>query len=203
MDKTNIYIDKALRATPFIVAALLIATVSAYASGGGEAAAGEHGASPWIGFMWQVVNFSILVAILIFVARKPISEGLKSRIDTINKGIEEARAARQAAEKALAEVEERLKSKDREVQQMIEAAVRSGEKEKLLLIEDGKKMSQRIVEQAKVGIDLELKQARQALKKEAVEYAMQLAEQKIGQKISADDQKKLFEDALKRLEDRS
>jgi len=202
MNTIKIYTSKALRALPFVLVAVLMAAASAYASGGGEAAGG-HGASPWIGFMWQVINFSILVAVLIVFARKPIAEGLRSRIETINKGIEEARAARQAAEKALAEVEERLKSKDREVQEMIDSAIRSGEKEKQMLIEEGKKMSQRIIEQAKVGIDLELKQARLTLKQEAVEYAMQLAEQKIGQKMSADDQKKLFEDALKRLEDRS
>ena len=59
------------------------------------------------------------------------------------------------------------------------------------------------MEQARANIELELRQAKEALKQEAAELALELAEQKIGQKLTAEDPKALFEDALKRLEDKS
>jgi len=188
-----------------LVAAIVLAAGIAFASG--EAAGGHEGgehASKWGGFVFQVINFLILVAILAFAAVKADLKGLLAgRAEGIKKSIEDARKAREAAEKALAEVEEKLKTKDREIEEMVKVSEQSGTKERERLIAEGERMSKSIVEQAKANIELELKQAKEALKKEAAELALELAEQKIGQKLTAEDQKALFEDALKRLEDKS
>ena len=108
-----------------------------------------------------------------------------------------------AKEKALAEMDEKLKSKDREIAEIIQVSEQSGQKERDRLIAEGERMSKSIMEQARTNIEVELRQAREALKKEAAELALELAEQKIGQGLTAENQKALFEDALKRLEDKS
>lgn len=192
---------KRIIAIALAAAVVLLAGVAFASGGGGEG--GEHG-SKWGGFIFQVINFGILVAILAFAAIKADLRGLiAGRSEGIRKSIEDARKAREAAEKALAEVEEKLKTKDREIAEMMNVSEQSGSKERDRLIAEGERLSKSIVEQAKANIELELKQAREALKKEAAELALELAEQKIGQKLSAEDQKALFEDALKRLEDKS
>jgi F-type H+-transporting ATPase subunit b len=181
-----------------LTAAVVLMAGVAFASGGGE-----HG-SKWGGFVFQVINFAVLVAILAFAAIKADLRGMiAGRSEGIRKSIEDARKAREAAEKALSEVEEKLKTKDREIAEMMQVSEQSGSKERDRLVAEGERLSKSLIEQARANIGLELRQAREALKKEAAELALELAEQKIGQKLTAEDQKALFDDALKRLEDKS
>jgi len=190
-----------MRVLPVAAALVALTAAIALASGGGEG--GEHAASPWVAFGAQVFNFALIVGILVYFGRKPIRDGLRARIDDIARNIEDARNARESARKALAEAEEKFNAREREIREMMEVAVSAGQREREALIKEGERMSAKIVEQARAGIEFELKQARQTLRAEAAEYALELAEKKIGQKVTADDQKRLFEDALKRLEDRS
>lgn len=176
---------------------LLLAAAVAFASSGGE---GEEQGGVFWGVFWQVVNFGVLVTLLVFVGRKPIRDFFRNRSETIRKSLDEARQARELAERALAEVDERLKTKDRDIQEIISTAEQSGRKEREAIIKEGERLSQRLIEQARVNIDYELKQAREAIKAEAVELALELAEKKITGRLSEQEQRKLFEEALGRLE---
>lgn len=186
------------RVLPAAALFVLAGASIAFASGGGEAG----GFSFWA-FFWQVVNFAVLATLLIVFGRKPIRDFFRNRSETIKKSLDEARQARELAEKALAEVEERLKTKDREIEEMMATAEQAGKKEREAITREGERLSQKLVEQAKANIDFELSKAREAIKAEAVELAMELAEKKIQGKLSDEDQRRLFEEALSRLENRS
>lgn len=159
-------------------------------------AGGEHGGSimEWV---WRIVNFAILVFILVKFLNKPLKNYLQQRKDLIEKSIKEAREAKELAMKALAEVEERLKVKDKEVEEIISSAKSSGEREKERLVEEGEKLKAKILEQAKTNIEYEVKKAKEAIKAEAVDAAMQLAEEKIKAKMTKDDHEKLLAESLK------
>lgn len=181
----------------------LLAGVALASGGGGGEQGGEH-ASKWDAFWFQLANFAILVTILGVAAWKANLKGLiAGRSEGIKENIKEARTAREAAERALAEVQAKLDSKDKEIAEMVSISEKSGAKEREKLIAEGERLSCSIVEQAKVNIDLELRQAKDELKREAAELALELAEQKIGKSLTAADQAALFEEALKRLEDKS
>ena len=181
----------------FLALALVLAAGVAFASsGGGE---GGHGFD-YKGFGYQILNFAILVSILVYFGKKPIVQFFRDRIEGIAKGISEAAKAKEAAESALAEVQKKLDSKDQEIEKMVQAAREAGENEREHLIKEGERMSARVVEQAKAGIEFELDQAKASLKAVAAEHALKLAKDKIGQKLGADEQKALMEDAIKRLE---
>jgi F-type H+-transporting ATPase subunit b len=188
---------KRTRNTAFIIVlAVLLINGIVFASGG----EGEHG-SNIMDWVWRFLNFAVLVALLVFLARKMgIKEYFKKRTELIEKSIKEATEAKEAAERALKEVEERLKLKDQEVEKIIEAAKKSGEDEREVLIQDGEKMSQKIKDQAKVNIEQELKDAKAQLKAEASLLAIELAEKKIKNKLTRDDQLKILEESLKKLE---
>jgi F-type H+-transporting ATPase subunit b len=104
------------------------------------------------------------------------------------------------AAKALAEVEDRLKLKDREVADIIAAAVEAGEREKARLIEDGEKMQLRIVEQAKANIDLEVKKAKQAIQAEAFETSLRIAEEKIKSRMTPKERERLLKESIEMIE---
>lgn len=183
--------------------AILVLAFSAlaFATTGGEAGGEEHGGTDIMGVVWQVVNFAVLVGLLVFAMKKFDVRGmLRQRTELIKKNIDEAREAKEMAQKALAEVEERLKLKDKEIEAIIAHARATGERERAEAEEEGKRMSERIIEQAKTNIDMELEQARAALKAEAVELALELAEKKLGERLTPEEQKKLIEESLSKLE---
>lgn len=191
---------KAIKTTMAVttIALALVAGLAAVslASGG----AGEEGASPMKAFGWQVLNFAILVSVISYFFGKGIRGFFVGRSAGIEKSIAEARQAKEAAEAALAEVNAKLATKDAEVREMIEASRNAGERDREMLIKDGERMSAKLIEQARSGIEFELKQAKESLKAEAAAIAIELAEQKIGHRLSPQEQQRLFEEALTRLE---
>jgi F-type H+-transporting ATPase subunit b len=56
------------------------------------------------------------------------------------------------------------------------------------------------LEQAKTNIDFEVKQAKEMIKKEAVEIAMELAEKKLKEKLTKEEQLKLLEESVAKIE---
>jgi F-type H+-transporting ATPase subunit b len=107
------------------------------------------------------------------------------------------------AAKALREVEERLSLKDKEIADIIASAQSSGERERDRLIAEGQRMSERIAEQAKTNIDFEVKRAKEVIQAEAVEAALQLAEEKIKAKLTKEEQDKLLRESIKLIEGRN
>lgn len=164
-----------------------------------EAAHESHGEGV-MGWVWKIVNFAILVFILVKFLGKPMREYFRKRTEIIEASLREAQQAKAMAEKALKEVEEKLRLKDEEVERILSTAKASGESEKEALIEEGKKMAEKIKEQARENISLELASAKEALRAEAAELALKLAEKKLAEELDEETQKKLIEDSLKRLE---
>jgi F-type H+-transporting ATPase subunit b len=147
-----------------------------------------------------VLNFAILVFVLVKFGGPAFRSFLAKRTELIQKSLDEARQAREMAQKALGEVQERLRTKDKEIEDIVSSARTSGEREREALVKEGEKMSERIIEQARANIEFELKKAKESVKAEAVELAMELAEKKLKEKITKEEQRKLLEESLARLE---
>jgi F-type H+-transporting ATPase subunit b len=173
----------------------LVFVVTAFAS---EEGAATH-TSLFKDYFWKVFNFGILAFILFKYGRKPLQSFLKQRTELIEKTLKEAREAKEAAQKALKEVDERLKTKDKEIEEILSASKRFGEEARESLIQQSDKLREKILEQARVNIEYELKSAKEAIKAEAVEIAMGLAEKKIKEKLTKEEQQKLLEESLTKI----
>ena len=173
----------------------LVFTSFAFASGGGEEAA----VPLWKDYLWKIINFGILFFILFKFGKKPIQSFLKQRTELIEKTLKEAKEAKELAQKALQEVEERFRTKDKDIEEILSASKRAGEQERDKLLEEGNKLREKIYEQAKINIDYELKHAKDAIKAEAVEIAMELAEKKLKEKLTKKDQERLLEESLMKI----
>lgn len=154
----------------------------------------------WEEYRWKILNFAILVAVLVWFLNKPLKDFLRKRTELIEKSLKEAKEAKELAEKALAEVEERLKLKDKEMEEILSRTRLSAEKEQALLLQQGEQMKEKILDQAKSNIDYELRLAKEAIKAEAVEVAMELAEKKLKDKLTKEEQVRLIEESVKRME---
>jgi F-type H+-transporting ATPase subunit b len=176
----------------FCIVQLAFATLAFGAEGAG------HGGD-WKEWLWKILNFAILVGVLIWFAKKPFTEFLKKRTALIEKTLQEAKEARELAEKALAEVEERLKLKDREIEEILAHAQQSAKREKELLVQQGEQMKEKILEQAKTNIEYEVRLAKDSIKAEAVEIALELAEKKLKGKLTREEQIRLIEESLSKM----
>lgn len=197
------FIVKGKRAFGFLITVcmsfILAASISA-ASGGGAPAEG-HETSLFRAYLWPVVNFLTLIVLAIFMMKKMDIKGyFRKRTELIEQTLKEAKEAKALAEKALAEVEERLKVKDKEIEAIVAYARQSGESEKARLVEEGEGMQAKILEQTKNNIDYEIKRAKEAIKEEAVLIAMELAEKKIRETMTKDEQIRLLEESLAKIE---
>ncbi len=175
-----------------MLAVLLLAVPNANAAGAGA----EESPMAWV---WRILNFAILVFLLVKFVGKPLKAFLKQRTDMIEKSIKEAQEAKEIAKKALAEVDERLKLKDKEIAEILSLAKVSGEDDKKRLVEDAERLKVKILEQAKANIEHEVKMAKEAIKAEAVEEAIKLSEEKIRSRLTKDDQEKILQDSIKLL----
>ncbi len=70
------------------------------------------------------------------------------------------------------------------------------------IIQESEKMKEKILEQAKTNIEFEVKMAKDALRLEAAELAIQLSEQKLKEKITPEEQEKLLQESIKIIEGR-
>jgi F-type H+-transporting ATPase subunit b len=162
---------------------------------------GEEGISTILkDYLWKIINFGILFFIIFKFSKKPLQDFLKKRTELIEKSLKEAKDAKELAQKALAEVEERLKTRDREIMEIVSSAKESGEREKERLIEEGNRMKEKILEQARTNLAYEVKRAKKTIMEEASAIAIELAEKKLKEKLTKEDQLKLLEESLAKIE---
>ena len=180
-----------------IIAFCIFSIVLTCAAFGAEE--GEAHTSLFKDYMWKIINFAILVIILYKFGKKPLQSFLKQRAELIEKTLNEAKEAKELAEKALREVEVRLKEKDKEIETILSMSKKSGEDERSRLIEQGDNLREKILEQAKTNIAYELKQAKEAIKAEAAEIAIELAEKKLKEKLTKEEQEKLLEESIAKI----
>ena len=185
------------KSLPVFLSVLLLSSV-AYASAGVGGGEGDDSIMPLV---WQLLNFTILVVVLgVAIKMFNVRGMLNKRIEGIQSIIAEATEAREAAEAALKEVREKLNLKDDEIKKVTEAALASGRLEREAAEAEGQRLSEKILEQARANIQMELQNARAEIRAEAVNLAMKLAEEKLGRVLDAEQQRALMQDAIKKLE---
>ena len=153
--------------------------------------------------LFKIVNTLIVVGILYKVAYHPIRNFLKDRREGIRKALEESRAAREEAEKELAEQRSKVADLEAELVRVRE----QGEKERAAmrerLEEEQENQAQRLLEQTRTTIELEASKARAELQNQAASLALNLAEDMLKKELGEADQERFIENYLAKLDDRN
>jgi F-type H+-transporting ATPase subunit b len=147
----------------------------------------------------KIINFVVLVGGLVFVLYKPLRRYLEKRSHEVQAMIAEAREARQSAEKKLEEARQRMESLEKEVIKMKEDAEREGLKEKERIRALAQKEAERVRLFAEQEISLFLNAGIQELKEYTAELAASLAETRIKEKITDEDQSALVDKSIEKL----
>lgn len=173
----------------------ILIAVAAFAADGGHGGGNQE-----ITFMgdWfpRLVNFAIISIVLVYFLRKPARDFFKNRSAEIERSLRESQEARDKAVAALNDMERKVRELEAETKNLIADAQARGEKDKQLLIEEGKRAAKDIAEQVKTGIEIEVAKAKAELAVEASLLAVELAEGKIKSSISKQDHERIVKDYI-------
>jgi F-type H+-transporting ATPase subunit b len=152
------------------------------------------------GLFWQIVNVLLLLAVLIYFARKPVLSYLAERRDTIAKNLEGSAQLLAEAERRLGEWNEKAANLDREVRGIREATRRAAESERERILADAHASAERIRGAAGAVIERELQQARVELRREAADLAVELAGKLLREQVNEGDRTRLIDEFIGRVE---
>jgi F-type H+-transporting ATPase subunit b len=179
---------------------LVVLAAAGFAAEGGEGAHHVDTAKQMKDFGWRVLDFAVLMAILIWALKKADVKGsLKARRQGIEKALQEAVTAREAAEQKMAEYQGKLSKANEEIEAISAAIREEGQKEKARIIAEARATAEKIKEQARQAADQEVAKARTELRAEAARLSVQLAEQTLKEKINKDDQDRLVGEYLTKV----
>jgi F-type H+-transporting ATPase subunit b len=170
----------------------------AYASGGGGAHEGGVG-DLW----WRVLNFIVLAVVIYKLSAKAIANFFVGNRASIKNSLDEAVAAKEEAEKKLAEHSTRLDKATAEIQGIADMIKAQGLVEKEKIIEEAKRTAEKLKEDSEARIDQEFKRALHKLRKEATELSVTMAEEILERNIEAKDHENMVNDFLDRMVSRN
>jgi F-type H+-transporting ATPase subunit b len=182
---------------PLLPSLVLAATTGGGGEHGGGGGGEEHGAALFD--PWKVINFLILAAVIFVVWKKVLGKLLDKRKDDIRQAIEEAGAAKEAAEKKAAEYEKKLATLEARIKEIAEELRLEGEAEKERTLVEAARAGEKLKEQAKLTAEQELKKARIAIRKEVAELAVGMAAELLAKEVTPDDQKRLVKGYIDNL----
>jgi F-type H+-transporting ATPase subunit b len=126
-----------------------------------------------------ILNFAIVAGVIFWFSKKNLPAMFRGRTATIQKSLEEARAASADANRRLAEIESRLKHLGEEISQMNATAESSAAAEDARIKAAAEEDARRIVESAQQDIAAAARAARRELTAHAADLAVTLASQQI------------------------
>lgn len=151
--------------------------------------------------LWSVgfhaLNLGLLLAVLAWVARRPIADTFRDRALTIRNDLTESARRRDEAHQRHQDLLARLEKIEGEVQKMEQDADADAKREEDNLVARAHQEAARVLEQAERNIRDETTRARTELRKEAVELAVQLAESRLRRDVSTTDHQNLAREFLR------
>jgi F-type H+-transporting ATPase subunit b len=167
----------------------------AIASGGDD---GHGGDSKQM--MWQAVNLVIILGVLFYAARKPVTAFFASRREQIQAGLDESAGLLRDAETRNSELQRRLADLDSELEDIREITRRRAEEESERVLAEARKSAERIQADAKAAVAQELRRAKRELRDEAAQLALDMAADLLKERIAETDRERLMDEFITRVE---
>lgn len=180
-----------------VLGLILVATTAALAAGGDY----HHDAGTLLkDFLYRILNFGILVAILAFFITRPLKKALAERRETLSRDLENAQKARDAAEAKFAEYDRKLKDATAEIEQLQADIRREGELEREKILANAQEMAAKIAKDAEGLAAQEVAKARRQLRQEAAALAISLAREMLKKNFTEEDQTRLVDEYMQKMQ---
>src|SRR5262245_4769360 len=150
-------------------------------------------------FIWTIVTFLVLLALLATFAWRPLLSALDARQAAIRKSLDDAQNARQELERLNRESALILNKARAEADQIIVSGRSDAERLREDMRQKARGEADAIVKNAERQIQLETARALQQLRTEAVDLSVMIASKLIQRNLTKEDNDRLIEEALKQV----
>src|SRR3954462_5504442 len=153
-------------------------------------------------FIWTIVTFLVLLALLAKFAWRPLLEALDTRQNAIRKSLDDAQQARQELERLNAESTQIIARSRQEADAIITQSRADGDRLREEIRQKARPEATLIVKNHERQIQLETSRALEQIRHEAVELSVMIASKIIQRNLTREDNQRLIDEALKQVEAR-
>ena len=170
----------------------------------GNSAPGGGWMEKWLSFdpglfMWTIVTFLIVLAILKWKAWGPLMNALDKRAEEIKNALSAADRAKEDAEKASQDYEKLVQKAHIEAKLIIADSKAAGEKVKNDIEAVARENAEKMIGKAKTQIEAESQKAIQGIKSSVIDLSIEAAEKIIEKNLDSEDNRKLVDQTLDSL----
>jgi F-type H+-transporting ATPase subunit b len=151
-------------------------------------------------FIWTILTFLVLVALLARFAWRPLLAALERRRATIAQSLEDAHRARQELERVQRESAQMMATARAEAESVIARSRSEADVLREELKHKARAEAAAIVKNAERQIQLETARAIQQIRHEAVDLSVAIASKILRRQVSREDNEALIQEALKQVE---
>src|SRR6267143_1391167 len=153
-------------------------------------------------FIWTIVTFLVLLALLAKFAWRPLLEALESRQSAIRKSLDDAQQAKQELERVNQESARIVNRARADAEAIITQSRSDGDRLREEIRQKARAEAAHIVKNAERQIQLETSRALEQIRREAVDLSVMIASKIIQRNLSKEDNERLIDEALKQVETR-
>ena len=151
-------------------------------------------------FIWTILTFLVLLALLAKFAWKPLLQALESRQDSIRKSLDDADRAKKELERLQQESTQIIQEARINAESVIARSRSDAEKVREDLKLKAKEEADAILRNAQQQIQLQTRQALLDIRHEVADMAVLIASKVLERNVSKEDNERLIDEALKQIE---
>jgi F-type H+-transporting ATPase subunit b len=147
-------------------------------------------------YLWPALNLVILLAVLVYFARKPLQAYFEKRRSDIQGELQSAADELATAESTYAKWQRRIIDLEGELDEIRATSRQRAEAERERIIQDARASAERIRRDATAAVELELRRARETLREEAAQLAIDLASERLLREVTDADRDRLVDEFI-------
>src|SRR3954451_5423975 len=151
-------------------------------------------------FIWTIVTFLVLLALLAKFAWTPLLTALEARQNAIRKSLDDAQLAKQELERLNTESALIVNRGRVEAEAIITQSRADGDRLREEIRAKARTEADHIVKNAERQIQLETSRALEQIRREAVDLSVMIASKIIQRNLSKEDNQRLIDEAIKQVE---
>ena len=151
-------------------------------------------------YIWTIVVFLVLLALLAKFAWRPLLEALEKRQESIRRSLDDAAKAKQELERLQVESQRILAEARAEAEAIVARTREDANRLRDEMRQKAQQEAANIVKNAQKQIELETARALQQIRHEAVDLSVAIASKLLQRNVSKEDNERLIEDTFRQLE---
>ena len=146
--------------------------------------------------VFPVINFLLFVFILYRYVIPTVRDALRNRREKITLALEEAKRAKEEAERLRKDYELKLAGLAAEQEKIREQALEAAERERRRIVEEARQMAERVKSEVQQIAQREVEEARRTLRQEAANQAVRMATELVQSRLTQTDHRRFVQDLM-------